>query len=65
MMMMFLCLLYDNQRLNRGLLQILSLCPWYNAVITRMASPIYGRRTSKRRAEKIKACVEQVYKQET
>ncbi len=34
------------------------------AVITSMASRIYGRRTSKRRAEKIKACVEQVYKQE-
>ena len=26
--------------------------------------PTYGRRTSKRRAEKIKACVEQVMKQE-
>ena len=34
------------------------------AIITRMASRIYGRRTSKRRAEKIKACVEQVMKQE-
>src|SRR6266581_6907056 len=34
------------------------------AVITSMASRIYGCRTSKRRAEKIKACVEQVYKQE-
>ena len=32
------------------------------AVITSMASRIYGRRTSKRRAEKIKACVEQVMK---
>ena len=30
------------------------------AVITSMASRIYGRRTSKRRAEKIKQCVEQV-----
>src|SRR5256712_2947989 len=29
------------------------------AVITSMASRIYGRRTSKRRAEKIKQCVEQ------
>jgi len=28
------------------------------AVITSMASRIYGRRTSKRRAEKIKQCVE-------
>src|SRR5437879_5490613 len=34
------------------------------AVITRMASRIYGRRTSKRRAEKIKQCVEQVMKAE-
>ncbi len=34
------------------------------AVITSMASRIYGRRTSKRRAEKIKACVEQVMKAE-
>jgi len=34
------------------------------AVITSMASRIYGRRTSKRRAEKIKVCVEQVMKQE-
>ncbi len=34
------------------------------AVITSMASRIYGRRTSKRRAEKIKACVEQVMTQE-
>ena len=34
------------------------------AIITSMASRIYGRRTSKRRAEKIKACVEQVMKQE-
>jgi predicted site-specific integrase-resolvase len=31
-------------------------------VITSMASRIYGRRTSKRRAEKIKNCVEQVMK---
>jgi predicted site-specific integrase-resolvase len=34
------------------------------AVITSMVSRIYGRRTSKRRAEKIKQCVEQVMKQE-
>jgi predicted site-specific integrase-resolvase len=34
------------------------------AVITSMASRIYGRRTSKRRAEKIKACVEQAMKAE-
>lgn len=34
------------------------------AVITRMASRIYGRRTSKRRAEQIKQCVEQVMKEE-
>ncbi len=34
------------------------------AVITSMASRIYGRRTSKRRAEKIKQCAEQVMKQE-
>jgi predicted site-specific integrase-resolvase len=34
------------------------------AVITSMASRIYGRRTSKRRADKIKDCVEQVMKQE-
>ena len=34
------------------------------AVITSMASRIYGRRTSKRRAEKIKQCVEQVMKAE-
>jgi len=34
------------------------------AVITSMASHIYGRRTSKWRAEKIKHCVEQVMKQE-
>jgi putative resolvase len=34
------------------------------AIITSVASRIYGRRTSKRRAEKIKACVEQVMKQE-
>src|SRR6266487_4090111 len=34
------------------------------AVITSMASRIYGRRTSKRRAEKIKQCVEQVMKVE-
>jgi putative resolvase len=34
------------------------------AVITSMASRIYGRRTSKRRAEKIKQCVEQVMEAE-
>lgn len=34
------------------------------AVITSMASRIYGRRTSRRRAEKIQHCVEQVMKQE-
>lgn len=34
------------------------------AVITSMASRIYGRRHSKERAEKIKSCVEQVMKQE-
>ena len=34
------------------------------AVITSMASRISGRRTSKRRAEKIKQCVEQVMKAE-
>jgi putative resolvase len=34
------------------------------AVITCMASRIYGRRTSKRRAEKIKQCVEQAMKAE-
>lgn len=34
------------------------------AVITSMASRIYGRRTSKRRAEKMKQCVEQVMKAE-
>ena len=34
------------------------------AVITSMASRIYGRRTSKRRAEKIKQCVEQVMQAE-
>jgi predicted site-specific integrase-resolvase len=34
------------------------------AVITSMASRIYGRRTSKRRAEKIEHCVEQIMKQE-
>jgi putative resolvase len=33
------------------------------AVITSMASRIYGRRHSKERAEKIKSCVEQVMKQ--
>jgi putative resolvase len=34
------------------------------AVITSMASRIYGRRTSKRRAEKMKDCVEQAMKEE-
>ena len=34
------------------------------AVITSMASRIYGRRTSKRRAEKIKHCVEQAMKED-
>jgi putative resolvase len=34
------------------------------AVMTSMASRIYGRRTSKRRAEKIKQCVEQAMKAE-
>ena len=34
------------------------------AVITSMASRIYGRRTSKRRAEKIKQCVEHAMKAE-
>ncbi|GCE50640.1 resolvase-like protein [Thermosporothrix hazakensis] len=34
------------------------------AIITSMASRIYGRRTSKRRAEKIKQCVEQAMKEE-
>ena len=34
------------------------------AVITSMAARIYGRRQSKRRAEKIKACVECVMKEE-
>lgn len=34
------------------------------AVIPSMAARIYGRRNSKRRAEKIKHCVEQVMQQE-
>jgi len=34
------------------------------AVITSMASRICGRRTSKRRAEKIKHCVEQAMKED-
>lgn len=34
------------------------------AVITSMASRLYGRRTSKRRAEKIQQCVEQAMKEE-
>ncbi len=34
------------------------------AIITSMASRIYGRRTSTRRAEKIKQCVEQAMKEE-
>jgi putative resolvase len=33
------------------------------AVITSMASRIYGRRASKRRAEKIKQCVESAMKE--
>jgi len=36
----------------------------FEAVITSMAARIYGRRQSKRRAEKIKHCVEQVMKEE-
>ncbi len=36
----------------------------FMALITSMASRLSGRRTSKRRAVKIKACVEQVMKQE-
>ncbi len=36
----------------------------FMAIITSMASRLSGRRTSKRRAVKIKACVEQVMKQE-
>jgi predicted site-specific integrase-resolvase len=36
----------------------------FSAVITSMASRIYGHRHSKERAEKIKQCVEQVMKQE-
>ncbi len=36
----------------------------FSAVITSMASRIYGWRHSKKRAEKIKQCVEQVMKQE-
>ena len=34
------------------------------SIITSMAARIYGRRTSKRKAEQIKQCVEQVMKQE-
>ena len=34
----------------------------FSAVMTRMASRMYGRRHSKERAEKIKQCVEQVMK---
>ena len=34
------------------------------SVITSMAARIYGRRQSKRRAEKIKACMEQVMREE-
>jgi predicted site-specific integrase-resolvase len=34
------------------------------SLITSMAARIYGRRNSKRRAEKIKACVEHVMKEE-
>lgn len=36
----------------------------FSAVITSMASRIYGRRTSKRHTEKIKHCVEQAMKEE-
>ena len=36
----------------------------FSAVISSMASRIYGRRMSKRRAEKIQQCVEQVMKAE-
>jgi predicted site-specific integrase-resolvase len=36
----------------------------FSAVISSMASRIYGRRTSRRRAEKIQQCVEQVMKAE-
>lgn len=35
------------------------------AMITSMASRIYGRKTSKRRTEKIKQCVEQVVQDNT
>jgi putative resolvase len=34
------------------------------AVLSSMAARIFGRRQSKRRAEKIKACVEQVMKED-
>ena len=34
------------------------------AIITNMASRIYGRRASKKRAEKIKQCVDQAMKEE-
>ena len=34
------------------------------AMITSMAARIYGRRQSKRRAEKIKQCVEQAMKED-
>jgi predicted site-specific integrase-resolvase len=34
------------------------------AVITSMAARIYGRRNSKRRAERIKACIEQAMQSE-
>src|SRR5947207_5396007 len=36
----------------------------FTAMITSMVSRIYGRRTSKRRAERIKHCVEQAMKEE-
>jgi putative resolvase len=36
----------------------------FSAVITSMASRVYGRRTSKRHTEKIKHCVEQAMKEE-
>ena len=34
------------------------------SIITRMAARIYGRRGSRRKAERIKQCVEEVMKQE-
>ena len=35
------------------------------SIITSMAARIYGRRNSRRKAEQIKKCVEQVIQQET